>query len=305
MRTLYINPLPYGENAGIDAISQGLRHRLSQDGIEMRVLYTDFRDPDCDEKTSAAVRAGVTAAVDAVMLYALTPRRASEAVAGARATKMPVFSFTRPNYPINGSVIYPNFNHGVLMTEHLAKLLPPGADIAVIGGPDVVDDSELTIGLVHGANVVGLNVVNDCHDLRYRNVSDVSEMGREKTLNVLDDFPDIVGLIPYNDETMHGSVEALRERGRLGEITMVSRNGTPKAVEAIRNGWHHGTLDIDCIGIGTALGDIVARQLAGGEQLEDEIALSPVGRIIGRDDVATWVPLSERIPYEPLHEGLD
>ena len=53
------------------------------------------------------------------------------------------------------------------------------------------------------------------------------------------------------------------------------------------------------------LGNLVVRQLAGGERLEDEIALSPIGHVIGRDDVATWVPLEERIPYEPLHEGLD
>jgi ABC-type sugar transport system substrate-binding protein len=124
------------------------------------------------------------------------------------------------------------------------------------------------------------------------------------TFNVLDDFPQIVGLIPYNDETMHGSVEALRERGRLGELIMVSRNGTPKAVEAIRNGWHHGTLDIDCPGIGTALGDLIVRRLVGGEQLEDEIALSPVGRVIGADNLASWIPLSDRIPFDPFQEGL-
>src|SRR5439155_4337774 len=42
MRTLYVNPLGYGENIGIDAIAHGLQHRLSQDEIEMRVVYADF-----------------------------------------------------------------------------------------------------------------------------------------------------------------------------------------------------------------------------------------------------------------------
>src|SRR3954471_4389162 len=130
-------------------------------------------------------------------------------------------------------------------------------------------------------------------------------MGREVTFNVLDDFPQIAGLMPYNDETAHGSIEALRERGLLGKIKLVSRNGTPKAVEAVKQGWSHGTLDIDCPGIGIALGSLVARQLAGGEQLEDEIALSPVGRVIGAEEAPTWVPLDECIPYEPLREGLD
>ena len=151
----------------------------------------------------------------------------------------------------------------------------------------------------------GLEVVNDPYDPRYDNVSDVSEMGREVTGNLLDDFPDVAGLLPYNDETAHGSIEALRERGLLGKVKVVSRNGTPKAVEAVRNGWSHGTLDIDCVGIGVALGNLVVRQLVGGEQLDDEIAMSPVGRVVGSEDVDTWVPLEGRVPYEPLHEGLD
>jgi ABC-type sugar transport system substrate-binding protein len=305
MRTLYVNPMTYGANAGIDAIAQGLRHRLKENDIEMRVLYADFRDPDCDEQTSAAIRAGVEAGVDAVMIYALTPERSADTVPGVREAGMPVFSLTRPLYRVNGSVIYPNFNHGILMSEYMAKLVPPGSDVAVIGGPDTVDDVEECLGIVHAAKLVGLNVVNDPYDRRYDNISDVAEGGREATENVLDDFPQIAGLLPYNDETAHGSIEALRERGLLGKIKIVSRNGTPKAVEAVRQGWSHGTLDIDCPGIGTALGNLVARQLVGGEHLDDEIALSPVGRVVGAGDVAKWVPLDERIPYEPLREGLD
>jgi ABC-type sugar transport system substrate-binding protein len=305
MTVLYVNPLGYGENIGIDAIAHGLQHRLTQNDVEMRVLYADFREPNCDELTGGAIRAGVEAGVDAVVIYALTPTRAAEAMTEARAGGMPVFSFTRPHYRVNGSVIYPNFNHGILMSEHMATLVPRGSDVAVIGGPDTVDDTEECIGIVHGSKLMGLNVVNDPYDPRYANASDVAEMGREVTFHVLDDFPQISGLMPYNDETAHGSIEALRERGLLGKMRLVSRNGTPKAVEAVRNGWHDGTLDIDCPGIGTALGDLVVRQVVGGEQLDDEIAVSPVGHMVGRKQAETWVPLDERVPFEPLREGLD
>jgi ABC-type sugar transport system substrate-binding protein len=305
MRALYVNPMPYGANVGVDAIAQGLRHRLSQEGIEMPTLYADFREATCDEQTGAAIRAGVEAGVDAVVIYALTPGRAADTVPEVHAAGMPVFSFTRPVYRVNGSVIYPNFNHGILMSEFMATLVPPGSDVAVIGGPDSVDDVEECLGIIRGASVVGLNVVNDPYDPRYDNVSDVAEMGREITFNVLDDFPQIAGLLPYNDETALGSIEALRERGLLGKIKVVSRNGTPKAVEAVRRGWSDGTLDIDCPGIGIALGNLVVRQLVGGERLDDEIALSPVGHVIGAEQVATWVSLEDRIPYEPLREGLD
>jgi ABC-type sugar transport system substrate-binding protein len=305
MRILYVNPLGYGENIGIDAIAHGLQHRLAQHDIEARVLYADFREPNCDELTADAIRTGVEAGVDAIAIYALTPTRAADAMTEARRGGVPVFSFTRPHYRVNGSVIYPNFNHGLLMAEHMAKLVPAGSDVAVIGGPDTVDDTEGCLGIAHGAKLHGLNVVNDPYDPRYDNISDVSEMGRDVTFNVLDDFPQIEGLMPYNDETAHGSIEALRERGLIGKIKVVSRNGTPKAVEAVKNGWSHGTLDIDCPGIGTALGNLVVRQLVGGERLDDEIAVSPVGRVVGPDDAERWVPLEKRVAYEPLREGLD
>src|SRR5262249_52591380 len=156
------------------------------DGIEMRVLVADFRDPDCDTLTATAMKAGVEAGVDAVMIYALTPTRSADAVPGIRAGGMPVFSFTRPLYPVNGSVLYPTFNHGLLMVEHMAKLVPAGASVGVLGGPDTVDDVEECVGIAHGAKIVGLNVVNDPYDPRYDNVSDVSEMGRVVAGNLLD-----------------------------------------------------------------------------------------------------------------------
>jgi ABC-type sugar transport system substrate-binding protein len=305
MRVLFINPMYYGANAGIDAIAHGLQYRLKQDGIELRTMYTDFRENGWQDKQAKAVRAGVAAAVDAIVIYALSPDTPAEAATEAREQGMPLFAFERPYYRVNGSVIYPNFNHGVFMSEYLASLLPKGAKVAIIGGPDVVDDIELGYGLVHGAKQAGLTVVNDPFDERYKNPSDVAEQGRVVTLRILDDFSDIEGLIPYNDETMHGSVEALRERGVLGTIKTVSRNGTPKAVEAVKAGYHHGTWDLDCVGIGTAAGELVVRQLVRGESLDDEISMSPVGRIVGLREAETWLPPWERVPYDPLHEGLD
>jgi ABC-type sugar transport system substrate-binding protein len=305
MRVLFINPMYYGANAGIDAIAHGLQYRLKQDGIELRTLWADFREPGWQDEQAKAVRAGTAAAVDAIVIYALSPDTPAEAATEAREQGIPLFAFERPHYRVNGSVIYPNFNHGVLMSEYLASLLPKGAKVAIIGGPDVVDDIELGYGLVHGAKQAGLTVVNDPFDERYKNPSDVAEQGRVVTLRILDDFSDIEGLIPYNDETMHGSVEALRERGVLGTIKTVSRNGTPKAVEAVKAGYHHGTWDLDCVGIGTAAGELVVRQLVRGESLDDEISMSPVGRMVGLREAETWLPPWERVPYDPLHEGLD
>jgi ABC-type sugar transport system substrate-binding protein len=307
VRVLYVNAMAYGANAGVDAIAHGLAHRLDQAGIEMRTIYADFRDGDWTAAQGAAVQAGVDAGVDGIVVYVLDARQPADAVAAARAKGIPVFTIERPHFTVDGCVVYPNFNHGVYMAEHLATLVEPGAPVGVIGGPDVVDDIELLLGITHGLKANGLTLLNDPEDPRYKNASDVAEGGREKAANLLADFPELVALVPYNDETMLGTLDALRAVDRLGGPNapiMVSRNGTPNAVEAIRKGWHHGTWDLDCPGIGATVGELVVRQLVGGEVLDGECVATPIGRMITPENAPRWIPWSDRIPYDPLAEGV-
>ena len=80
---------------------------------------------------------------------------------------------------------------------------------------------------------------------------------------------------------------------------MVSRNGTPAAVELIRAGVHHGTWDIDGPGIGAAAAGLVLRAL-GGEDLDGLCVASPIGRMITAERAKTWVPWDQRITRRPL-----
>ncbi len=141
MRVLYINPLALGGNPAIDAIAYGLQHSLHAAEIELRVLFADFTAPDYRRQYEDAIAAGIAARVDAIVIYVITPSAFREPVAKARAAGIPVFTFVRPHYPVNASVIYPNFNQGVFMAEHLVSLLAAGSGVAVIGGPHSVDDS--------------------------------------------------------------------------------------------------------------------------------------------------------------------
>ena len=298
MRALYVSPMPYGANAAVDAICHGLESTLAAAGAEMRVAYADFADPGWRELAARAVRAGADAGYDAIVVWVIDPVVPADAVAYARAQGVKVVSFERPRYPVEASVVYPNFNQGVYMMEYLAELLPPGGRVAVVGGPDVIDDIELLAGIRHGLNATGLVTVNDPEDPRYKNTTDVASGGREKTANLLADFPSLDGLVPFNDETMLGAVQALRDAGRLGEVKMVSRNGTPSAVQLVRDGIHHGTWDIDPPGIGSAVADLVLRSAA--EDLDGLCVSSPVGRMITPARAAAWVPWPDRIEYHDL-----
>lgn len=305
MRVLYVSPMAYGSNTAVDTFSHALNHILAEAGVELRVAYADFREAGWLERTDALVREGVGAGVDAIVLWLVDPTEPAEAVAYARSRGVPVISLERPRFEVDASIVYPNFNHGVYMMEYLATLLPAGARVAVVGGPDVTDDIELMLGILHGLSISGLTCVNDPEDPRYKNTTDVRWGGREKTANVLADFPELDGLVPFNDETALGAIDALTEAGRLGEVKMVSRNGTPNLVALVKRGVHHGTWDIDIIGIGRAAAELVIRVVVDGEDLDGLCVASPIGRMITPARAEAWQPWEERMPYRPLAEGLN
>ena len=305
-QVLYVNPIQLDANPAIDALAYGLQHVLHAADIRLSVVFGDFREPGYRKRYAAAIEAGIHARVDGIVIYALYPTGFGEEVAKARAAGIPVFSFVRPHYPVNASVVYPNFNQGVFMAEYLTTLLPADSGVGVIGGPDSVDDAEEVAGLIYALKRSHCQLLNDPEERQFCNVQDVAEGARAPLVRLLDTLPrsQLRGLIPYNDETMLGCLPVLEEAGRLGELTIVSRNGSPQAVEAVRSGKTAGTWDLDASGIGTTLGGLVVRQLAGGEALEDHMAMSPVGRMITPANIATWRPWSERVDWTPLSVGL-
>jgi ABC-type sugar transport system substrate-binding protein len=103
---------------------------------------------------------------------------------------------------------------------------------------------------------------------------------------------------------MLGALACLEEMGKAKGIKIVSRNGSPAAVEAVRAGKIAGTWDLDASGIGTTLGELVVRHLTGREKFEEFMAMSPVGRIITPANIESWRPWSERVRYSPLTVGL-
>jgi ABC-type sugar transport system substrate-binding protein len=303
-RVLYVSPLALDGNPAIDAIAYGLQHALHAATIELRVLIADFTAADYRRQYEDAIVAGIAAGVDAIVIYVIAPSAFREPVARARAAGIPVFTFVRPHYPVNGSVIYPNFNQGVFMAEHLASLLPEGSGVAVIGGPHSVDDAEEVAGVIFALRSSHCTLLNDPTQSRYCNLTDVAAGAREPMSRLLAEFPRIDGLIPYNDETMHGALACLEETGRAHEAKIVCRNGSPGAVEAVRQGRIDGTWDLDASGIGTTLGEVVRRHLTNQERCEEFLLMSPVGRMVTRANIDTWRPWSERVRWMPLTLGL-
>src|SRR5438105_3156484 len=156
-RVLYLNPMDYGTNPGVDAIAHGLHHRLETSGLELRVVFNDFSRADWRERAASTIDAAIAAKFRAVVIYVLDPMEPAAAVARARKAGLQVFSFERPRFPVDGSLVYPNFNQGTYMAEHLADRLRTGAAVAVVAGPlgdvivrhlasSAVDGEDLALG---------------------------------------------------------------------------------------------------------------------------------------------------------------
>ena len=211
-----------------------------------------------------------------------------------------MLTLERPPFAVDASVPFPNFQHGMYMVDYLTTVLDRGGRVGVIGGPEISDDDELVAGFLYAFERADLELLNDPTIDRYRNKTDVAPGGREAALRLLADVPDMDGLIAYNDETMLGSLQALEETGRLGEMLVISRNGTPEAVRQIGLGRTHGTWDPDAPGIGFTLADLLVQRLVEGVDLDGVVTMSPVGRMVHPGNADTWVTYEERIPYREL-----
>src|ERR1700730_16658817 len=84
-RVLYLNPMTYETNPGVDAIAHGLQHRLAGAGVDLRVVWADFAEPDWLEVSGRAIDSALVKGFDAVIVYVLDPEQPAAAAAGAAA----------------------------------------------------------------------------------------------------------------------------------------------------------------------------------------------------------------------------
>lgn len=291
-KVAFILPTRLGANPAVDMLLHGIAQTLQARDCALTVVQADGPGMTFADYPGAGIDAAVSRGVDAIAYYTIEAGSGRENVARARDANIPVFTIARTDFPVNGSLVYPGFQQGMFMMRHLLGLLPAGSRIGIVGGPNVLTDAEELAGLVFALERSGTHsLANDPFDPRYSNAKDDRSGAAIPVANLLDDHPDIAALVPYNDETMLGAIAYFRDSGRGLGLPMVSRNGTPEAIEAVRQGLTHGTWDLDVPNIGKAFGTMIADHLSGEKRLEDEAVMAPVGRMITQANIdlrSTW-----------------
>ena len=114
-------------------------------------------------------------------------------------------------------------------------------------------------------------------------------LGLQVMENLIQQFSDINGVISAADASALGAAEALKSAGR-GNVPVVSINGVPEAVEAVKNGSLLAIAEFNGFKIGCVATEIGLRAIRG-EKTPKRLLIP--GAIITKANFAEWL-----VPYD-------
>ena len=130
-----------------------------------------------------------------------------------------------------------NVEAGRLQAQLVLKLVPKGSEVAIIeGDPGTVSSKDRVTGFTNAAKEGGLVVI----------ASQPANWNRNKAYElatiILKVAPRLMAICVANDDMALGVIRAVQEAGAAGRIIVVSVDGIPDAIEAIRQGSLAGTV---------------------------------------------------------------
>jgi ABC-type sugar transport system substrate-binding protein len=130
-----------------------------------------------------------------------------------------------------------NVEAGKLDAQLVLSSIPKGSDVAIIeGDPGTTSSMERVTGFTNAAKEGGLNIV----------ASQPANWNRKKAgelaTNILQGDSNLKAIFVANDDMALGVVRAVQATGATGKIIVVSVDGTPDAIDALKRGLLTGTV---------------------------------------------------------------
>lgn len=224
----------------------------------------------------------VAAGVDAIMVSAVDPKTSTEAL-NRIGSQVPLFT-TDSDAPDSNRIAYigsSNTDAGKQAGEIALKALPDGAKcMGFVGLPGADNARERIEGMreaIKGSKVELIDVRGDDIDQTRakRNVED--------TLAAMPDINCMVGFYSYNPPRIY---EALKEAGKLGQITVIAFDEDPITLGAVREGSFAGTVVQQPYEWGYQGMKLMAKYLEGDKSgiPENKLIIVPT-RIIDKENV--------------------
>lgn len=235
----------------------GARLVATQYGVEIRPLAPET--PDDVEQQCALVRQAIAEGPQAIILLPAHASGLNHAIHQVNKAGIPLFLFV--SEPTAGRWVFyvgsdserMAFNLGM----HLLKSLPHDAKVATIDGhPGSITTPQRHQGFLDAIERFPGVEILDAISGHYQYAP-----GREATLELLRRHARIDGLLVGNDLMAMGALAALGETGRKAAV--VSINGTPDAIAAVRRGELMATASFDTFRFGCLVVEAAVRHLRG------------------------------------------
>lgn len=266
------------------ALDQGARQEAEALGVDIVVL-------DGQSNTEVQTRQIEDLLVSGVDAIVISPNNSEEIVPAVRRANeagVPVVALDAIVGEGADVVTYVGFNNaegGRVAADYLAEL---GVSRAL--------ELQGAIGAYHAQQRGGgfRDAAEGGYEVLSRPAEWLAENAQAITADVLTANPDVDAIFTHNDEMIRGVLAGLRQIGRAaevgedGHVVIVGIDGTPLALERIRNGEQDATVNQDPFDMG-ALAVQAAVAALNGEELPPEQLLPPTLVTIDNvDDPTLW-----------------
>lgn len=291
------NSDPIAANPGSQAIVHGAQKAAEALGWEYRNLDANLSADKQVTDLNTLLNLGATG----LSSWLLNPGGAGAAISGAQSEDVPVVLFNSPGTEANTDVItalYADCGGAQQVADFVAERIP-GGDVVLIGPPAVPLIQQYMACLTDAAASAGLNVL-DQRD----NVDDNAAGAQPLVQDLLTKYPDLDGVLCYNDQSCLGASAALISSGKQiytdggdGGVVVGGTNGSAEAIDAIRAGRLTYSIDPNFDWHGATSVAVMEPVLAGGAPLSEmpEQVVIPF-TIYTAENVDDWTDPVVRIP---------
>lgn len=242
----YLNPV--GGNEFLDTLGESMTVAAEQLGGTVTVL--DGKG-SVDEQVSQLDQL-VAQGVDGIFVFALDPNAMKPALAKAKEAGIALISidenFVDDNIgDYDSQILQRRDEAAYLGASQMASLVPAGATVGTIDFAIAVPSIVFSIEQAKAwATAFGLNVAGNAS-----NQSDDIAGGEVAGTELLANYPDLAGVIAYNDPSAVGASAAARAQGKEG-LVFGGQNGGSDGLEAVRGGRINYTIQLDAPSMGQA-----------------------------------------------------
>jgi ribose transport system substrate-binding protein len=240
----YLNP--FGGNEFLDTLGESMTVAAEELGGTVTVL--DGRG-SVDDQVSQLDQL-VAQGIDGVFVFALDPNSMKPALAKAKEAGIALISidenFTSDDIGDYDSQILQRRDEAAFLgAGQMASLVGSGATVGTIDFAIAVPSIVFSIQqATKWASAFGLNVAGNVS-----NQTDDIAGGEVAGTELLANYPDLAGVIAYNDPSAIGASAAARAQGKDG-VVFGGQNGGSDGLEAVRGGRMNYTIQLDAPSIG-------------------------------------------------------